>query len=546
VLGRQDRQSPTHEPHRLAAAMVALFLAAGALYLPTLHHAFVFDDEAHITQNPVVLRGLGWDGLGWAFTTLSGTSWHPLTWLSYMAGIEIFGPLPGPQHAAGLLLHAASTALLMLALVRLTGAYWRSALVAALFALHPLHVESVAYAAERKDVLSALFWCCALAAYARYTRRPGAAAYCVVAGFFSLSLMSKPMAVTLPFVLLLLDAWPLGRLFPAGRPATLRPRLAEKMPLLALSAAVTVLTILGGVRSEVLVGFETLPFAARLKSASTSCVLYLLNAVWPARLAAYYPLPPEGTPSQAWVPALLFLGAVTALAVRERRRRPWLAAGWTWFLITLLPVSGIVPIGFYARADRYTYLPLVGIFVIAAWGGHELFRRLRLGAAAAAAVSTLVLALLAVAAHQQIGYWRDPVTLFGHALEVTERNWVAHYGMAQALGKAGKTAAAEEHYRQAISLNPGYKEARNNLGVILAARGDLEGALAQFRAALAVRPRAAELYVNIALTLEQLGRPAEAAASYRAALEIDPGDAAVRAALGRLAREGRARSTTVP
>ena len=519
--------------------MGALFLAASALYLPTLHHTFVFDDEVHITGNAVVLRGLGWDGFRWAFTTLSGTSWHPLTWLSYMAGVELFGPRPGPQHAAGLLLHAATAALLVLLLVRMTGALWRSALVAALFALHPLHVESVAYAAERKDVLYAFFWVLALLAYVRYARRPGVAGYATVVGCFALSLMSKPMAVTLPFVALLLDAWPLGRLTAGGERARLRVRVLEKDPLLALSAAVMVLTIAGGVRTEVLLGLEVLPLAARLKNVAVSSVMYLVQTVWPARLAAFYPLRTGGPTMREWVPALLFLAAFTALAIRQRRRRPWLAAGWGWYLLTLIPVSGLVQIGYYARADRYTYLPLIGIFVILVWGGCELFSRLRLGRAAGIAASALALLGFAAVSHVQVGYWRDPVALFGHALAVTDGNWLAHYGVGQALGQAGDLAAAEDHYRQAILLNPGYKEARNNLGVLLAGRGDFEGALAQFREALNVRPRAADLHANLALTLEQLGRTAEAAAAYRQALELEPGDAAVRAALERLSRERR-------
>jgi hypothetical protein len=522
---------------RLAAAAGLLALAAGALYLPTLHHAFVFDDAAHVADNPLVRRGLSGEGVRWAFTTLAGSYWHPLTWLSYMLDVELFGPKPGPLHATGLLLHAANAALLLLALARMTGAFWRPALVAALFALHPLHVESVAFAAERKDVLQAFFWMLALLAYARHARRPGPVPL-GAAALFALSLMAKPMAVTLPAVLLILDAWPLCRAGCGGR-APARPLLIEKIPLLLMSAAVVVLTLRGGTQTTVLLDLETLPLAARLENAAVSCVLYLVKAAWPAGLAVYYPLPPGGTPALAWVSAALLLAAVTALAVRERRRRPWLAAGWAWYLVTLLPVSGVVQIGFYARADRYTYLPLVGIFVIVAWGGHELLSRLRAGTAARAAAALLPLVLMAAAARVQIATWRDPVALFGHALAVTEGNWLAHYGVAQGLGAAGDPAVVEEHYREAIRLNPGFKEARNNLGILLAKRGDLEGALLLFQEAVRARPRAAHLHANLAVTLERLGRTAEAAQAYRRALELDPGDREARAALERLG-SGRA------
>ena len=521
------------------AVGVALFLAAVLLFLPIVHHAYVFDDEAHIAGNAVVLRGLEWDGFRWAFKTLAGTSWHPLTWLSYMAEIELFGPAPGPQHAAGLLLHAANAVLLMVALVRMSGAFWRSALVAALFALHPLHVESVAFAAMRKDVLYAFFWMIALLAYVRYSRRPGPANYGLVVGVYALALMSKPMAVTLPLVLLVLDGWPLGRLS-AGRPVDLRPRLYEKAPLLALSGAVGVLTIIGGVQTEVLVSLETLPLAMRLKNVPVSYLMYLVKTVWPSGLAVYYPFPPGGPPVWAWVSATGLLTVFTAIAFRERRRRPWLLAGWAWYLLTLVPVIGFLPIGFFALADRYVYVPLIGIFVIVAWGGRELLLGLRRGTMAGVAVCALLLALLTAASRVQVGYWKDAVTLFGHALEVTEGNWLAHYGVAQALGKAGDSEAAEEHYRMAITLNPGYKEARNNLGVLLAGRGDLEGALIQFREALRFRPRAADLHANLALTLEKLGRTAEAEAAYRKSLEFAPNDAAVRAALERLLHVGPA------
>jgi tetratricopeptide (TPR) repeat protein len=536
-----DRAAPPSpfSPGRLAALLAILTLAVVALYLPTLRHAYVFDDEAHISGNPVVLEGLGADGVRWAITTLSGTSWHPLTWLSYMAVVEVFGPAPGPQHALGFLLHALNALLLMLALVRLTGALGRSAFAAALFALHPIHVESVACAAMRKDVLYAFFWLAALLAYVRHAHRPGPARYGLVAGVFALSLMSKPMAVTLPVALLVLDMWPLGRASGGLKPGMTHLPLGEKLPLLALSAAVVALTAMGGTETEVLVGFDTLPLAARLKNVPVSYVMYLIQTLWPSGMAVYYPLSPAGPPAWAWMSATAALAAFTALAFRERRRRPWLAAGWAWYLVTLLPVIGFLPIGFFARADRYTYLPLIGIFVIIAWGGRELLAGLRHGAVAGAAAAVFVLLLLAAIARVQVGFWRDPVSLFSHALVVTEGNWLAHYGLGQALRAGGDATAAAEHYRSAIALNPGYKEARNNLGILLAERGDPEGALAQFQEALRYRPRAADLHYNAGLALEALGRDAEAARAFRRAMDLEPGRADARAALDKLEGETR-------
>jgi hypothetical protein len=539
LLLQRDRHAAGGHPARLAAAAFVLFAVAAALYLPTLRHAYVFDDEAHIAANAVVLRGLDWSGIRWAFTTLSGTSWHPLTWVSYMAVVDLFGPGPGPQHAAGLLLHAANTVLVLLALFRLTGAFWRSALVAALFALHPLHVESVACAAMRKDLLYAFFWMGALLAYGWYARRPGRGRYGAAAGLFALSLMSKPMAVTLPLLLLVLDGWPLGRLGAAETPLDRRSRLFEKVPLLALAAAAAVLAVVGGERTEVLVGLDTLPLAARLKNVPVAYVTYLAKTVWPSGLAVFYPLSPAGPATAAWVSALALLGAITAFAVRERRRRPWLLAGWAWYLVTLLPVIGFMPIGFFARADRYTYVPLIGIFVIAAWGGREVLAGVRRGAAIGTVTAAAALSLLGAAAYVQERTWSDPLALYGRALAVTEGNWLAHYGVAEALGKAGDAAQAERHYRAAIALNPGYKEARNNLGILLAGRGDLEAALGEFREALKYRPRAADLYNNVGVTLARLGRNAEAAAAFRRAIELEPGIADARAALDRLEPGGR-------
>ena len=522
---------------RVAALMALVALAAIALYLPTLRHAYVFDDEAHIVQNPIVLEGLGLHQARWAFTTLSGTSWHPLTWLSYMGIIDAFGPAPGPQHAAGLLLHAANAALLLLVLVRLTGAVGRSAFVAALFALHPLHVESVAWAAMRKDVLYTFFWMLALLAYAHYVRRPGPARYSAVAVMFALSLMSKPMAVTLPATLLLLDGWPLGRFREGRRPAKWTQLLREKLPLLALSAVSICLTTLGGVETRVLVGLDEHPLLARLTNVPVSYAKYLVSTVWPVDLAVFYPRSTGGPPASAWVPAALVLAAVTALTLRERRRRPWMLAGWAWYLVTLLPVIGFFPIGLYARADRYTYVPLIGIFVALIWETHA-----RTGArmplprtlAAPAAAVLLALSLLTI---RQVGYWYDARTLFTHAREVTGGNWLIATNIAWQARREGRLDEAAALYREALHYAPRLFEATYGLANVLVQQGDKEAAIAYFRSALMLRPRAAGVWFNLALAEAQLGRHEEAVAAYRQALNLNPSVAVWHINLGNLLSE---------
>ncbi|MFL6195873.1 MAG: hypothetical protein ACJ75H_16965 [Thermoanaerobaculia bacterium] len=413
-------------PAVLAAALALLTVLA---YLPSLRNGFVnLDDGIYVTGNPHVRQGITRAGLVWAATANVGNNWHPLTVLSHMLDCELFGLNPAGHHATSLLLHTANTVLLFLVLLGMTGAAWRSALVAALFAVHPTHVESVAWIAERKDVLSGLFWILALGAWAFYARRPSPGRYLLVALLMILGLMSKPMGVTLPFVLLLLDVWPLERLSLGWRRLVI-----EKLPLLALSAASSVVTLL--YQRTSLAPLEALPWTPRLENAAVSCAAYLGKILLPRNLAVFYPMPAE-IPLWKAAAALLLIAGLTILVLRAVRRAPWLLVGWLWFLITLVPVLGLVQVGRQAMADRYLYIPSIGLFLAIAWGIAGLIDR-----RIAIALSIAALLALAVNTRVQIGYWHDGVALFRHSLEVTGDNPVARLGLARA--RAERRASEE-------------------------------------------------------------------------------------------------------
>ncbi|HWS16155.1 MAG TPA: tetratricopeptide repeat protein [Candidatus Methylomirabilis sp.] len=509
--------------HRFAATCLFLALSVLAVYGRTAWHPFItFDDEQYVASNPVVQRGLTADGAAWAFRTTHATNWHPLTWLSHMTDVELFGVDPGAHHLVNVLLHAANAVLLFLALRAMTGAAGRSAFVAALFALHPLHVESVAWIAERKDLLSGMFWILSMWAYAAYAARGGMPRYLLTAGCLALSLLSKPMAVTLPFVFLLLDFWPLRR---AG---TVPPRrlVLEKVPFLALALASCVVTY-AAQKSGGAVSPFPIPVGARLANAAVSYVAYLGKTFLPVSLSVFYPHPwsfgGPGHPAWQWGGAVLSLAALTALALRGAKERPYLATGWLWFLGTLVPVIGLVQAGEQGMADRYTYLPLTGVFLIVAWGvpdalGDRPWRRPALGAAAGAA-----LAALATVSFAQAGLWRDSVTLFRHAAAVTENNWMAHANLGLAFERTGDVRQAVSHYEEAVRLKPEYELARNNLGSIYERSGRLDEAIVQFRFALAYRPDYAEAHNNLGIALAEKGLMDEAILHFREAIRLNPG-----------------------
>ncbi|MHB8765295.1 MAG: glycosyltransferase family 39 protein, partial [Deferrisomatales bacterium] len=438
------------------APPLALALGVAALYGRTHGYPLVgYDDPQYLLQSPHVSAGLTWAGALWALTATYHANWHPLTWLSYMLDVELFGPSAGAHHGVNALLHGVNAVLLYGLLRRTTGATWRSALVAALFAVHPLRVESVAWVAERKDVLSTCFALLALGAYARYAKRPGVARYLVVAGCFALGLMAKPMVVTLPCLMLVLDRWPLGRREGWGRLAL------EKVPLLALAAGASALAVAAQGQADAVITWENAPFAYRGLNALASYGVYVAQALVPVGLAPFYPHPRHlgALPLAAGAGGAAVVAAGSAAAWCWRRRRPWFAVGWLWYLGTLVPVIGLVQVGDQAHADRYTYLPLVGLFLIGAWAAGEAAgpggpRRAAVVAGAAGA-----LAAFSALTWAQVGHWRSTEALFRHALAVDGRNWLAHNTLAADLLAQGRDAEALAHVEEALGLNPGLAEA---------------------------------------------------------------------------------------
>jgi tetratricopeptide (TPR) repeat protein len=491
------------------AFSLVLFLGCIALYAPVRRHAFVnYDDPDYVTANARVRAGLTGDGIRWAFTSTHGANWFPLTWLSHMLDVELFGLDSGRHHLTSVVLHAISSILLYLALLRMTGSQWRSAFVAAAFALHPLRVESVAWVAERKDVLCGLFWMLSLLAYARYVERPGRGRYTVVVLAFAGALLSKPMAVTLPAVFLLLDYWPLRR----------RPALAEKLPLFALAAASAAITLIAQGGGGAVVTAGELSLWSRVANALVSWAVYVLQTLWPTGLAVFYPFR---------VPAvwevLVSLAGLSAVTVVVARRRD-LLVGWLWFLVTLLPAIGLVQVGLQSRADRYTYLPSIGLAILLAWVAPP--------GRASATAGIAACAVWSAVASIQLASWRDSTALFTRALAVTERNYVAHNNLGVALRDSGQYDAATRHFQAAIEIRPAYADARSNLGESLLRAGQLDEAERHIRTAVELLPDSPDARVNLAAVLSRRGQLDAAAAEYRRALALNPASAEAHAGLG--------------
>jgi tetratricopeptide (TPR) repeat protein len=485
-------------PARLAAAALLLLLV-GAGFHEAVRNGFIhLDDAASITNNPVVRGGLTARGALWALTATQTANWQPLTWISHLLDVELFGLRPAGHHGMSVLLHGANAILVFLALEGLTGAFWRSVVVAALFAIHPLHVESVAWASERKDLLSTFFALLALLAHLAYVRRPGRARRSAGPVLFAFALASKPMPVTLPFLLLLLDWWPLGRWSPqrgAGLPRRSwpgrllpPPRLwLEKAPLFALAAASCVVTYLVQRGDGAMAWGRAIPWPTRFVNALVSYGSYLGATFWPRGLAPYYPYPG----AHAWwtlAAALLALGLVTWLALRQAVARPFVLTGWLWYLGLLVPVIGLVQAGGQARADRYTYLPLVGVFLMVVWGLAQLTGTRPVLRRAAAGTTVALVALLIVLTRAQVRLWRSSVSLFTHTLETTTGNDVAHNCLGVALAQEGDFGQAIAHFRASLHIEPASAETLFNLGMALELQGNRAAAADSFERALALRP----------------------------------------------------------
>jgi len=523
------------------APLIGLLLVLGtwAIYWPVGSFEFVsYDDPLYVPENEIVQRGLTWDGLKWAFSNSSVGHWHPLTWLSHMFICQFFGTDPRWHHLANLFLHSLNALLFFFVLRRLTGALACSVFAAALFAWHPLRVESVAWVAEHKDVLAGCFWLLTIWAYIRFTEQPGAARYAMVLALFAVGLLCKAILITLPFVLLLLDFWPLRRVrhfasreddLTNSDPSPKQPRepdigkswgalILEKLPLFGLVMASCVATFLAGRGAGAVVD---LPLGARIGNALISCVRYLGKFLWPADLAVLYPHP-------VWWPwwqvtgaaALLIL--MSALFVRLARQQPYLMVGWLWFLGVLVPVIGLVQVGQQSMADRYTYIPMLGLAIMAAWSAAGLARHFPFGRRGMAFVGIGVLGAMALGTSGQLRHWQDSVALFRQAIHATERNATAHYNLAQAMCVRGSVAEAMPHYEAALEIDPGYDAARNNLGLCFATMGRLEIATNHYAAALRLNPKNGDAHYNFARALASFGNLEEAVTHYNAVLRIRP------------------------
>ncbi len=524
-------------------ALLLAVLVAGVLS-PVLANEFLdYDDDVYVTENPQVRRGLSLAGARWALTSTEAANWFPLTRLSHQADVAWHGLDPRGHHLTNLALHAANSALLFALLRALTGALWPSLFAAALFGLHPLHVEPVAWVAERKELLALLLGLLTLVAYRRYASRPGPGRLVPVALLLALALMAKPVVVTLPFVMLLLDYWPLGRLRGPGGARVLGRLVAEKLPLLALAAAASWLTLLAQGRSGA-TAMTAVAFPVRAVNAVVSCARYLGKTVWPARLSFFYPHPDGFWPAGAALGALALLVAVSVLAWRERRRRPWLGTGWLWYLGTLVPMLGLVQAGWQAMADRYAYLPLIGIFTAAAWAGSQLAASGRGRRLAVAAAGIAALAACAVLARAQAAVWHDSESLYAHAVAVDGDNWLARQNLGSRLIEAGKPAAALPHLEAAVRLRPGHAKAWYNLGGALYALGRHPEAIKVYEQTVALDPGYADAWANLGASHYALGNLGEALAASDRALALRPGHPAAtrnREAAGRLFDAARRR-----
>jgi tetratricopeptide (TPR) repeat protein len=520
------------------------------VYWPVYNYEFVkYDDDTYVTDNINIQSGLNFKSFRWAFTAGYASNWHPVTWLSHALDYQLFDGWAGGHHLINVLLHIANTLVLFWVLMRMTGAIWPSAFVAGVFALHPLHVESVAWIAERKDLLSTFFWMLTMWAYIRYVENPKSGRYLMTVALFALGLMAKPMLVTVPFVLLLLDFWPLQRKISYRL-------LIEKIPFFIFSFASCVVTFLVQQSGGAMVVIESFGPKARINNAIVSYLAYITKMIWPSRLAVLYPHPGDGLSMTKVIVCGLLLVLISICFIYPARRHRFLAVGWFWYLGTLVPVIGLVQVGVQAMADRYTYVTLIGLFIIIAWGAKEFVPKWHYRNIILAFLAVAVLVASASGASQQLRYWKNSLTLFEHTLQVTENNHVilsnyatylsnlgrldesikqfnkllkvkpnlaeAHNNLGNVLKRVGRTQEALEHYRLVIKYKPKFAEAHYNLANVLKEQGRVEEAISQYRQALKIRPDFIDAYLNLAITFNELKRFDEAIESCKKALELEP------------------------
>ena len=536
---KQREKTESQGTFLLALVAMALFILTLLIYWRVLGNGFIeYDDGTYVFANPHIQQGITAASLKWAFNIGYAGNWHPLTWISYMMDYRWFGPKPMGYHLVNLLLHLANTLLLLLVLNRMTsrpgstqaGSLWKSAFVAALFAVHPLHVESVAWIAERKDVLSTFFWLLTMGAYALYSEKPGIRRYLPVLLLYALGLMAKPMVVTLPFVLLLLDYWPLKR-------NTRWPRLVlEKTPMFALAIVSSVLTFIAQSSKGSVSTLEAYTPGTRIANSLVGYATYLWKMVWPRNLAVLYPNP--GADMAVWkiAASVGILIVVSAIAYIYRRKRRELAVGWLWYLGTLVPVIGLVQVGWQLTADRYTYMPLIGLFIAIVWMIPSRPRT----RAIASGLGLAVVSVLAIMTWFQVGLWHDSVTLFEHTLKCTSNNYVIENSLGVALAREGRFDEAANHHRASLKIAPDFSQAHNNLGIILGSQGKLDEALYHFRRAMEAEPNQPIMHFNVAAILEAQGKLDEAASEYRKCIQYRPDNPNAYYNLGRtLERQGK-------
>jgi len=478
------------------------------------------DDNRYIYENPHVQSGLNMDSIKYAFS-FDVSNWHPLTWLSLMADHHFFGVNPAGYHVVNLIFHVINTILLFLVLWRMTRAVWPCAFVAAVFAIHPLHVESVAWVAERKDVLSGLFWILTMGAYSYYVEKPELRRYVFVLLFFILGLMSKPMLVTLPFVLLLLDYWPLRR-FETRIWLTIRLAMIEKIPLFVLTILSCILTYMAQAQGGAVQTAKAASPFVQMGNVLISYIAYIGKMIWPASLAVLYPYPASVAGWQVLGSALLLI-AITAFVLWRARKSPYLATGWLWYLGSLVPVIGIVQVGCQAMADRYTYIPLIGLFMMAAWGASELAKKLNLPGVILPVLSAGIILCLSVLTWMQVGYWQNNLTLYDHTLKVTENNWLIHNNRGNVHTGTGNFRQAIEDYTRSIEIKPDYAEAYINRGAAYNGLEHYNHAVADFSRAIQIKPDYAEAYINRGAAYNNLGKHRLAIEDLDKGIAIRPG-----------------------
>ena len=513
------------------AIILLLILSSLMVYGQVRKFDFVhFDDTVYVSQNKNIQQGLTVDSLIWAFTTVHAANWHPVTWLSHMTDYRLFGLNPGMHHMTSVLLHIINTLLLFFVFRKMTGGLWQSAVIAALFALHPLHVETVAWVSERKDVLSTLCWMLTVWSYLAYVEQPSGRRYAAVVLFFVLGLMSKPMLVTLPFVLLLLDYWPLNRI--AFRPwsdqsgikqlALVASLVREKIPLFILVILSSAITYYAQQKGEAVAPLDVIPMAERITNSISAYVGYIEKTVYPVHLACLYPHPGM-LPWWKAATAGLLIAAISVAALRSARKHPYVIVGWLWYLGTLVPVIGIVQVGSQSMADRYTYVPIIGLFIVMVWGIPALFIKWRHGKPVLAVSSVVILCALAGLARQQAGYWKNSITLFERALEVTNNNYTMHYNLANVLARDDQGAMDDEaavyHYLAALRIKPNFADAHHNLANLYMAKGRLDAAMEQYSKVLEIDPGYEGVHYNLGIANFQQGRAREAADHFKLALQ---------------------------